>query len=72
MTNKELIKKIEKLEQEIQKLKSEKQQIIIQPGYPYYPTIPQPYIIPQYPTYENPCKWEITCSSIKLNQEKQR
>ena len=66
MTNKELQKKIEILEKEIEKLKNEKQQIIIQPIYPYYPTIPQPYIIPQYPTYENPFKWEITCSAKEM------
>ena len=63
MTNKELLKKLEKLEKEVEKLKIEKQQIIIQP---IYLTIPQPYIIPQYPTYENPFKWEITCSAKEI------
>ena len=63
MTNKELVKKIEKLEQEIEKLKNEKQQIVIIPS---QPIMPYPYIIPQYPTYENPFKWEITCSAKEI------
>lgn len=66
MTNKELLKKIEMLEKEVERLKVEKQPIVIvQPIYPFYPAIPQPFIIPQYPTYENPFKWEITCFQSK-------
>ena len=62
MTNKELLKKIEVLEKEVERLKNQQPIIIVQRNYPINP-FQQPYIIPQYPQYEYPIKWEITCST---------
>ena len=69
MKQKELLKRIEELEKEVERLKCEKQQVVVVPV--VYPQYPQPAICPQYPTspwmnpvtYEEipPVRWEITC-----------
>jgi len=56
MKQKDLLKRIEELEKEVERLKTEKQQIIVVP-------ISQPYVMPQYPNIDYPIKWEVTCSS---------